>query len=286
MDRGLDFDAQIDDNVILGKNITIGSQVVIKAGCIIGENVTIADGTYIDYHTIIKDNVFVGKNSFIGANCILGEYQESFLAERRNERDDLLIGENAVIRSGSIIYSGTTIGTDFQTGHHAVVREHAKIGSHVSVGTLSDIQGYCEIGNYVRMHSNVFVGQESKIEDFVWLFPHVVLTDDPTPPSYELKGVTLKSFSVVAARSVLLPGVTIEGDSLVAAGAVVTKDVSEGTVVGGNPAKVMGDIYKIRNHVTGEKVYPWRYTFKRDMPWEESDYETWYQGIMGELESR
>ena len=148
------------------------------------------------------------------------------------------------------------------------------------MGTLSDIQGYCEVGNYVRMHSNVHIGQESKIENYVWIFPYVILTNDPTPPSNELKGVTLKSFAVIATGSILLPGVTVEGDSLVAAGAVVTKDVKEGDVVGGNPAKVISHISKIRNHITGENVYPWRYTFKRGMPWEESDYETWYEQVM------
>ena len=191
----------------------------------------------------------------------------------------MIIGENAIIRSGAIIYSGSEIGNNFQTGHRVTIREKAKIGDNVSVGTLSDIQGYCEIGNYVRMHSNVHIGQKSKIEDFVWIFPYTILTNDPTPPSDELVGVTLKSFSVIATGSIILPGVTVESDTLVAAGAIVTKDVHQGEVVGGNPAKVISNISKIKNRFTGEQVYPWRYTFKRGMPWEESNYETWYNSL-------
>ena len=53
--------------------------------------------------------------------------------------------------------------------------ENTKIGNNVRVGTLSDIQHHCNIGNYVNIHSNVFVGEEGKIKDFVWVFPHVVL---------------------------------------------------------------------------------------------------------------
>lgn len=260
-----------------------GERVEIGTGVIIGDNVIIEDDVKIDSYTIIRDNVTIKKGTFVGANCILGEYQMDYYLNKEKQEHPLIIGEQSLIRSGSIIYGDCNIGDYFQTGHRVTIRERSQIGNHVSVGTLSDIQGYCTIGNYVRMHSNVHVGQKSVIEDFVWLFPYVVLTNDPTPPSNQLKGVTLKSFSVISTGSILLPGITVEGDSLVAAGANVTKDVKKNTVVGGNPAKVISDISKIKNHITGEEVYPWRYTFKRGMPWEESDYQTWYEEIENQL---
>lgn len=276
--------AKIADHVILGNDVTIEDNVIIKEGCIIGDHVVLHAGCYLDYNVIIRDNVELGEHSFVGANCILGEYLSDFLEDYTNKSHPLTIGADAVIRSGSILYGGTEIGNHFQTGHQVTIREKAKMGDYVSVGTLSDIQGYCTIGNYVRMHSNVHIGQESTIEDFVWIFPYVVLTNDPTPPSYELKGVTLKSFAVVSTGSVLLPGVTVEGDSLIAAGSNVTKDVHAGEVVAGNPAKVISQTSKIKNHITGENVYPWRYTFKRGMPWEDCDYDTWYKEVMQNLE--
>lgn len=103
------------------------------------------------------------------------------------------------------------------------------------------------------------------------------MTDDPTPPSNELLGVTIKSFADIAAGSIFLPGITIESDTLVADGVVVTKDVSENMVVGGNPAKVIADITKIKSRITGEAVYLWRLSFKKGMPWEDSDYDIWYK---------
>lgn len=257
------------------KNLKKGNNVTIKEGTIIGENVIIEEDVYIDYNCIIRDDVTIKKGTVIGANCILGEYGMEFYANREKGKHPLIIGENSIIRSGTIIYGDTIIGEKFQTGHRVTIREKTVIGNHVSVGTLSDIQGHCEIGNYVRMHSNVHIGQKSKVEDYVWIFPYVILTNDPTPPSEVMEGVTVKSFSVIATGSIILPGVTIEGDSLVAAGAIVTKDVKETEVVGGNPAKVISNTSKIKNHKTGENVYPWRYSFKRGMPWEESDYDTW-----------
>ncbi|OPJ61651.1 acyltransferase [Clostridium oryzae] len=257
----------------------IGKNVTIKDDVIICENVTIEDNVYIDYGCIIRENVHIKKGSFIGARSILGEYLFDFYGDKVNKLHPLVIGENALIRTENIIYGDTSIANNFQSGHKVTIREHTTIGRNVRVGTLSDIQGYCEIGNYVSMHSNVHVGQKSKIKDYVWIFPYVILTNDPTPPSNELIGVTIDSFAVISTRSVILPGVHIKEDALVGAGAVVTKDVQKEMVVVGNPAKEVCSVRKIKNKFTGEAVYPWRNNFKKGMPWEASDFEIWIQEI-------
>jgi len=43
----------------------------------------------------------------------------------------------------------------------------------------------------------------------------------------------------IGGSSVICPGVSIGSKSIIAAGAVVTKDVPEGMIVGGNPAKII-----------------------------------------------
>ena len=43
----------------------------------------------------------------------------------------------------------------------------------------------------------------------------------------------------IGGRSVINPGVTIGNDCVIASGSVVTKDVPDGVIVGGNPAKVI-----------------------------------------------
>ena len=46
----------------------------------------------------------------------------------------------------------------------------------------------------------------------------------------------------IGSNAMILPGVTVGNNCLVAAGAVVTKDVPDGSIVAGNPAKVVGDV--------------------------------------------
>lgn len=259
----------------MGVNCKIAESAVIREGVRIGDNVTIGEDVFLDYDVIIRDNVVIGNRTTVGARCILGEYLGDFYEDRVNKKHPLVIGDDSLIRSGTIIYGDNAIGDHFQTGHRVTIRENSEIGHHVRIGTLSDVQGFCKIGNYVNIHSNVHVGQESLIEDYVWLFPYVVLTNDPTPPSETMQGVTVKQFAVVATGSVLLPGVVVEKDSLVGAGSVVTRDVQTGTVVVGNPAKMLCTTDKIRSEETGEPVYPWRYTFDRGMPWRDVGFAAW-----------
>lgn len=259
------------DNVSFGDNIKIGQNVIIEDNVKLGNNVIIED------NIIIRSGVTLGNDTIVSSNCIIGEHLMDWYENRGYTQNHYLtIGDHALIRSGTIIYSDSQIGTHFQTGHFVSIREKSVIGNHVSVGTLCNIQGYCKIGDFVRMHSNVQIGQKSVIEDYVWIFPNVVLTNDPQPPSNELVGSHICSFAVVATGAIILPGMRINGDSLVAAGAVVAQDVAEFSVVRGNPAKHVLDIRWLRNQKTGEKVYPWRYYFERGMPWEDVGYEAWY----------
>lgn len=256
-----------------------GKNVTILDGCHIGKNVVIEDDVFIDYNCIIRDNVTIRKGTTIGANCILGEYAAEWYKKHEFSSDHLVIGSNSVIRSGSIIYSGSQIGDDFQTGHQVTIREKTIIGDNVSVGTLSDIQGNCEIGSYVRMHSNVHIGQLSKIDSFTWIYPYVVLTNDPTPPSNRFVGVHVRSFAVVATGSIILPGIEVGQDSLVAAGSIVTKNIPDYAVVAGNPGRQISDVRKIKSHFTDDNVYPWRNNFETYMPWIGQGFYKWYEGL-------
>lgn len=266
---------KIGKNCIISNNCIIDDSAVIGHNCIIDDGVYLSSGVNIENNVIIRSNVSIGKCSYIGSNCIIGEYGHYDSIGKFS----LSIGENAYIRSGSILYNGSQIGNNFSTGHQVTIRENTRIGNNVNIGTLSDIQGNCDVGHYSRLHSNVHIGQLSKIDSFVWIFPYVVLTNDPTPPSEDFIGVRVKSFAIVASSSTIMPGIEVGQDSLIGAGAVVTKNVNDYSVVVGNPAKCAGDIREIENKVTGEKVYPWRNYFKKYMPWSDSTFNDWFSRL-------
>ena len=103
------------------------------------------------------------------------------------------------------------------------------IGDYTRVGIHNTIIGPVTIGNHVNLAQGVVV---------------TALNHNFNDPSLRIdeQGVSTNSVVIeddvwIGANAVVLPGVTIGKHSVVAAGAVVTKDVEEGSLVAGMPAK-------------------------------------------------
>lgn len=188
------------------------------------------------------DNVTLGPGSTVEDFCILG-------APPRGSRDGELpttIGEGAVIRSHTVIYAGNVIGRNFQTGNKVNIRESNRIGNNVSVGTLSVVEHHVEIADNVRIHTQAFIPEFSVLEEGCWIGPNVVLTNAkyPLAPGVkgQLAGPVIRRGAKLGANATILPGVVVGENALVGAGAVVVRDVPPGTVVAGNPARVIRHI--------------------------------------------
>jgi acetyltransferase-like isoleucine patch superfamily enzyme len=150
-----------------------------------------------------------------------------------------VVGADAVIRSGTILYPDVHIGDRFVTGHDALIREGTTIGDDVLVGTQTVIDGASDIGSSVSLQTGVYIPRRTTVGDRVFVGPRAVLTNDPYPLRRDvvLRGPILGDGVSVGANATLLPGVTVGEGSFVAAGAVVTEDVPPGTLALGAPAR-------------------------------------------------
>jgi len=151
-----------------------------------------------------------------------------------------VIGENAIIRSGAVIYCDVIIGDNFHSGHNIVIREKTRIGDNVVIGNGVAIEGNCIIGNNVSMQSMTGIGAYTTIRDDVFIGPKATLLNDKYPPDRksELKGPIIEENAVIGAVAIILPNITIGAGAAVAAGSVVTKDVPPGVLAIGSPAKI------------------------------------------------
>lgn len=235
---------------------------LVSTSATLGKNVSVGP------FTVVHDNVVIGDNCIIEGFCELG------VLNKLCDNNPLVIGNNSHIRSHSVFYQSSTFGEGLVTGHRVTVREKTVAGKGFQIGTLGDIQGHCQIGDYVKCHSNVHIGNKSVIGNYVWIFPYVVLTNDPHPPSEVLVGCKIDDYAVLATMSVILPGVHIASDTLIGAGSIVGKNVEQGWVVAGNPAKPICEITKIKlKDGTGRSAYPWRSHFHRGYP--QATVEAW-----------
>jgi acetyltransferase-like isoleucine patch superfamily enzyme len=163
-------------------------------------------------------------------------------ATHRRTANRFGIGPGATIRSGTVIYDGTTIGANLATGHNVVIREDCRIGDDFSIWSNSIVDYGCTIGNGVKLHSNIYVAQFTVIEDGAFLAPGVCIANDLYPGSPEsaavMAGPVIGAGAQIGVNVTILPYVRIGAGALIGSGAVVTSDIEAGMVAVGNPARV------------------------------------------------
>jgi acetyltransferase-like isoleucine patch superfamily enzyme len=186
----------------------------------------------------------------------------------------LVLGREARLRSGSVLYGASCIGARFETGHHVVLREECEIGDDVAIWSGTVIDYGCRIGNRVKIHCNCYVAQFTEIGDGAFLAPGVTVANDLYPgdaaSEQVMSGPSIGAGARIGVNVTILPFVRIGAGALVGAGATVTRDLPERCVAYGNPAVVRGsvdDLVDIDSRVEGAHGSAAPYRLARRPPW-------------------
>lgn len=110
---------------------------------------------------------------------------------------------------------------------YAKISRSAKIGEGCVIQSGVNLSSNCVLGKFVKLNTNANVMHDNNIEDFSTVAPNAVL----------LGKVHVGEMSYIGANCTILPNIRIGNGSTIGAGAVVTKDVIQGIIVKGNPAK-------------------------------------------------
>nr|WP_154792526.1 acyltransferase [Occultella kanbiaonis] len=140
--------------------------------------------------------------------------EKCFISELASIQCDLLVmGRSSYIAAGALVTGTIEMGSHSTINAYSIVRGPVRFGRAVRVGAHSSIIGF----NHTMTDPDIEVFRQPisergiEIGDDVWIGSHCVILD----------------------------GVRIGDRAVIAAGAVVTKDVPAGAVVGGNPARVL-----------------------------------------------
>ena len=171
------------------------------------------------------------------------EFDEYYRTDEplHDKKRNIRIGSDCVIRPHSFIYNNNVIKEKVLFGHNIILREKCSIGERSKIGSNAVIEGNCSIGNGVCIQSNLFMPTNTYVGNDVFIGPNVSMANDKYPPTCDytkLHGAFIKDAVVICANVIILPHVTIGKDAFVAAGALVTKDVPDGMMAIGCPAKI------------------------------------------------
>lgn len=158
---------------------------------------------------------------------------------------NVTVGQHARIEDFALIQSGPSSRSNefVRIGDHSSIRANCQIyamGGSVTIGTRCSLNPYCVlygtgglvIGNFVRIAAHtVIVAAMHKFDR----------RDVPIwEQGSDQKGIVIEDDVWIGTGVRILDGVRIGTGSIIAAGAVVVKDVAPFTIVGGVPARVIG----------------------------------------------
>lgn len=121
-----------------------------------------------------------------------------------------------------------------------------KVHSNVDFGTGINV----EIGENSSLNRGAWVGNDTIIGDDVMMGPEVIMLsgshnfEDTTIPMTHQGApprnpIVIGNDVWIGTRTIILPGVKVGNHVIIGAGSVVTKDVPDWAIVGGNPAKLI-----------------------------------------------
>jgi UDP-3-O-[3-hydroxymyristoyl] glucosamine N-acyltransferase len=234
---GVHSSAIVDPSAKIGRDVSIGPNVIIEKGSIIGDNTRLMAGTY------------VGKKAQIGNNCLL--YPQVF------------IGDRVKIGNLVIIHSGARIGSD---GYSFVTQEKSNIETAKESGQMGQstsqhiikipslgsviIEDDVEIGANTTIDrgtiQDTIIGRNTKIDNLVMIAHNVIIGESCFIVSQVgISGSTIVGDRVtIAGQAGLADHIKIGDDTIIMAKAGVSKSIPSKMAVVGIPAIPRKDFIK------------------------------------------
>ncbi len=144
------------------------------------------------------------------------------------------------IHNSAIVEDGVHLGDNVKIWHNCHIRSGCSLDSDVSIGKGSYIDAGVHIGHGCRIQNGVNVYSGVKLEDWCFIGPAVVFTNDQFPrvgnKSWKVMKTFVKTGASIGAGAVIRCGVELGPFCMIGAGAIVTKNVEPFTLVLGLPA--------------------------------------------------
>lgn len=138
------------------------------------------------------------------------------------------VDERAEIGSGTLIWMNAQVRENARIGHNCIISKDVYVDQYAVVGDDCKVQNGANIYFGVKIENEVFIG------------PHVVFTNDRIPRAFNrdwtASPTLVRHGASIGANVTVRCGITIGEYAMIGAGSVVTRDVEPYSLVIGNPA--------------------------------------------------
>jgi len=183
------------------ESVALPTSIFIGHNVVIEENCILGEGIRIGHNTVIHANTVIKKQVSIGSNCTIGGVGFGY------EKNELGIFEQ-ILHIGNV-----------------EIEEQVEIGNNTCIDRA--VLGSTKIGKYVKIDNLVHISHGVQIKENALIIANSMIAGS----------VNIGKNTWVAPSSAILNKVSIGDDVTIGLGAIVIRNVPDGEVVVGNPAK-------------------------------------------------
>lgn len=218
--KGIHASAVISDNALIGKNVSIGPNVIVEDGASVGDD------------CILYGGVFIGRRTTIGKKCIF--------------YPNVVVMDRCIIGNNVIIHSQTVIGSD-GFGYEQVDGKHKKIPQIGIVVIEDDVEIGAQVAVDRARFDKTFIGRGTKIDNLVQVAHNVLIGENCIIISQVgISGsVNIGNNAILAGQVGVVGHLTIGEGAIITAQSAVMKSVEPFTKVLGSPARLYADQMRI-----------------------------------------
>jgi UDP-3-O-[3-hydroxymyristoyl] glucosamine N-acyltransferase len=171
----VDATAHVGPGCVIGENVTIGPQAILRGGNHVGEQCVIGAQTQLFPNVVLYPQTQLGRRVRIHAGAVIGADGFGYVFDGGIHRkvaqvgqviiqDDVEIGANVTIDRGAlgptIIGKGTKIDNLVQIAHNVTIGEHCLVVAQVGIAGSTKVGSYTTLAGQVGLAGHLKIGNK------------------------------------------------------------------------------------------------------------------------------